>query len=152
VRALIAILCCFLAGAAFAVEPDEMLDDPALEARARAIDAQLRCVKCQSESIAVSGAPIAKDMRLIVRERLLAGDTDAEAMDYLVERYGDYVLLKPPVQTNTYFLWAFPALIVIAGAAGAFFYLRRAPQKPAAAPLSPAEEEELKRILDEGAA
>ena len=121
------------AGAAFAVEPDEVLADPALEARARALDAQLRCVVCQSQSIGDSDAPLAKDMRILVRDRLSAGDTDAETMAYLVDRYGDYVLLRPPVQTNTLALWLFPAMILIGGAATAAFFVRQA-HKPAAAP------------------
>ena len=149
-RTLLALFALFAAGTALAVEPDEMLDDPALEARAQKLDEQLRCVTCQSQSIAESNAPLAKDLRIIVRERLSAGDSDAEAVDYVVARYGDYVLLKPPFQTNTYFLWAFPALVLIAGGAAAFFFLRRAPQRAAAADaLSDDEEKELQRILDE---
>lgn len=121
-----------LFGAAQAVEPDEVLSDPALEARARAIDAQLRCVVCQSQAIADSDAPLAKDMRILVRERLKAGDSDAETMAYLVDRYGDYVLLKPPVQTNTLVLWILPAVMLAGGAMGAAMYIRRAqtPQSP----------------------
>lgn len=146
-RALLVILVFLAAGAALAVEPDEMLADPALEARAEKIDARLRCVVCQSQSIAESAAPLAKDLRILVRERLTAGDSDDEAIGYIVERYGDYVLLKPPVQPNTYFLWFFPAIVLIAGATAAVFFLRRAPQ--AVATLSDEEEEELKRIIDE---
>lgn len=139
-----------LAGAAFAVEPDEVLADPALEARARALDAQLRCVVCQSQSIGDSDAPLAKDMRILVRDRLSAGDTDAETMAYLVDRYGDYVLLKPPVQTNTLALWLFPAVILIGGAATAAFFVRQA-YKPAAAPgaLTSVDAAEADRIAKE---
>ncbi len=108
-----------------AVEPDEMLDNPVLEARAREISRQLRCVVCQSQNIDDSNAPLAKDMRLLVRERLVAGDSDEAIIAYLVARYGDYVLLKPPVQTNTAFLWAAPALIFTFAAGMAGLYLSR---------------------------
>lgn len=113
-----------LTGPAFAVEPDEVLADPALEERARIISRELRCVVCQSQSIDDSNAPLAKDMRIIVRERLLAGDSDEEVLQFLVDRYGDYVLLKPPVQKNTIFLWAAPGLIFLTAAGLAGFYLR----------------------------
>ena len=111
-----------IANPAYAVEPDEVLADPVLEARARTISRELRCVVCQSQSIDDSDAPLAKDMRLIVRERLKAGDSDKEVLEFLVDRYGDYVLLKPPVQKNTLLLWFAPILIFIAasGAAGAY--------------------------------
>jgi cytochrome c-type biogenesis protein CcmH len=135
-------------GAAVAAEPDELLDDPVLETRAEKIDAQLRCVVCQSQSIAESNAPLAKDLRLLVRERLVAGDTDKEVIAYVVERYGDYVLLKPPVQGNTLFLWTFPVLALIAGAAGGFFFLRR-PKPAPPAPMSAEDEAEIDRLLEE---
>jgi len=137
-----------LAVPAFSAEPDELLADPVLEARAKEIDAQLRCVVCQSQSIAESNAPLAKDLRLLVRERLVAGDTNKEVIAYVVERYGDYVLLKPPVQGNTLFLWAFPALALAAGGAGAFFFLRRAKPVPAT-PISEEDEQEIDRLLEE---
>ncbi|PQA86860.1 cytochrome c-type biogenesis protein [Hyphococcus luteus] len=148
---LFSILAAFLfSAAAFAAEPDELLDDPALEARAEKIDAHLRCVVCQSQSIAESNAPLAKDLRILVRERIAMGESDEEVMDYIVERYGDYVLLKPPVQGNTLFLWGFPAAALLLGAAGAFFFLRGS-KKPAAAsaPLSEDDEDAVNRILDE---
>lgn len=110
-------------GGAFAVEPDEVLADASLEARAREVSSNLRCVVCQSQNIDDSNAPLAKDMRLIVRERLTAGDTDEEVYQYLVSRYGDYVLMKPPVQTNTLVLWAAPIVIFAAASAAAWFYL-----------------------------
>ncbi|MEO1251845.1 MAG: cytochrome c-type biogenesis protein [Pseudomonadota bacterium] len=134
---------------AHAVEPDEMLDDPALEERAQEIDEQLRCVVCQSQSIAESNAPLAKDLRVLVRERLSDGDTNAQAIDYIVERYGDYVLLKPPVQPNTYFLWVFPALVLLIGGVIAVLALRRAGAAHAATPLSPDEEAALERLRQE---
>ena len=134
---------------AFAAEPDEVLADPALEARAVKIDTQLRCVVCQSQSIAESNAPLAKDLRILVRERIMAGDTNAEVIDYVVERYGDYVLLKPPVQGNTAFLWGFPALALLLGACGAFLYLRGGRKPAAAAPLTEDDEDAVNRILEE---
>ncbi|MEZ5922387.1 MAG: cytochrome c-type biogenesis protein [Parvularculaceae bacterium] len=103
-------------GAAHAVEPGEKLADPALEARARSISKDIRCVVCQSENIDDSNAPLAHDMRVLIRERLQAGDTDREAVQFLVDRYGDYVLLKPRVQTNTLVLWMTPTLAALIGA------------------------------------
>ncbi len=122
---IVLMLAALLNMAAFAVEPDEVLDDPALEARAIEISRNLRCVVCQSQSIDDSNAPLAKDMRVIVRERLTAGDSDAEVYAFLVDRYGDYVLLKPPVQQNTVLLWAAPALVLLAACIGAAFFLMR---------------------------
>ncbi|WP_375202848.1 cytochrome c-type biogenesis protein [Hyphococcus sp.] len=145
---LLLIFTLLLAGNVFAAEPDELLDDPVLEERAEKIDAQLRCVVCQSQSIAESNAPLAKDLRLLVRERLVAGDTDKEVIAYVVERYGDYVLLKPPVQGNTLFLWAFPALALAAGGIGAYVFLRR-PKAAPAAPISDEDEKEIDRLLEE---
>ena len=110
-----ALIVLALTGAAFAVEPDEILDDPALEARARALSAELRCVVCQNESIDSSNAGIARDLRLLVRERLVAGDTDAEVLDHVVARYGDFVLLRPPWKPVTYALWLGPALVGLIG-------------------------------------
>jgi cytochrome c-type biogenesis protein CcmH len=101
---------------ALAVEPDEMLADPALEARAEALSKELRCVVCQNQTIDGSAAPLARDMRLLVRERLAAGDTDAQAKAYLVARYGNFVLLKPPFQPDTWALWIGPAVILILAA------------------------------------
>lgn len=118
-----AVAAASLCGGAFAVEPDEVLADPALEARAREISMNLRCVVCQSQNIDDSNAPLAKDMRLIVRERLMAGDADEEVYQYLVSRYGDYVLMKPPVQGNTIVLWAAPIAIFVAASAAAGAYL-----------------------------
>lgn len=100
-----------LAPLAMAVDPDEMLGDPVLEQRARALSSELRCVVCQNQSIDDSDAPLAKDLRRLVRDRLAAGDSDAEVKDYLVNRYGTFVLLRPPVQSNTILLWALPFLI-----------------------------------------
>ena len=118
-----------------AVEPDEVLDDPALEARAREIGRQLRCVTCQSQSIDDSNAPIAKDFRLLIRERLVAGDTDDEVIAYVAARYGDYVRMKPQLRNDTAILWLTPLLALGAALAGvfAFFYGRRKQSAPVAA-------------------
>lgn len=114
-----------IASPAFAVNPDEVLDDPELEARARAISAELRCVVCQGENIDESNADIARDLRLLVRERLVEGDSNAQVIDFVVERYGEYVLMKPTTEgANILLWWAGPALFVIA-ALGAGVYLRR---------------------------
>jgi len=101
-----------------AVEPSEMLADPALEARAEVLSKELRCVVCQNQSIDASNAPLARDMRLLVRERIAAGDSDAQAKAYLVERYGNFVLLKPPFQPNTLLLWFGPLLILAVASGG----------------------------------
>jgi cytochrome c-type biogenesis protein CcmH len=110
-----------------AVLPDEMLADPGLESRARAISAQLRCVVCQNETIDDSHSPIARDMRQLVRQRLLAGDNDAAVIEYLTARYGEFVLLQPRVEPATYVLWGLP-FVLLAG--GVFFILRRANVTP----------------------
>ena len=120
-------LCLTLFGSAFAVLPDEVLKDPVLEARARIISQDLRCLVCQNQSIDDSNAPLAKDLRLIVRERLTSGDSNAQVFDYVVSRYGNYVLLKPPFQTDTYILWTAPFLLMLLALAVAFNYLRKRP-------------------------
>ncbi len=119
---------------AWAVQPDEILPDAALESRARDISAGLRCLVCQNQSIDDSAAPLARDLRLIVRERLKAGDNDDAVRAYLVARYGDFVLLKPPVNRETLLLWGAPFLVLILGAAG--LVLRRRPNLSASPPLS----------------
>ncbi|MEM1286861.1 MAG: cytochrome c-type biogenesis protein [Pseudomonadota bacterium] len=101
-------------GQAFAVLPDEILDDPALEQRARALSAEIRCLVCQNESIDESNAQLARDLRLLVRERLVAGDSDQQVLDFLVDRYGEFVLLRPSFNPATYALWIGPAVIFIA--------------------------------------
>ncbi|MCZ6588999.1 MAG: cytochrome c-type biogenesis protein CcmH, partial [Alphaproteobacteria bacterium] len=132
---------------ALAVEPDEVLDDPALEARAREISKVLRCVVCQNQSIDDSGADIARDMRLLVRERLVAGDTDKQTVDHMVARYGDYVLLRPPFQANTLALWIGPPLmaIVVATLALLFFrvYQRERGARTGPEPLTPTDRAQL---------
>ena len=121
----LALLLWLLAAPALAVQPDEMLPDPALEARARAISADLRCLVCRNESIDESNADLARDLRLLVRERLVAGDTDAEVVDYVVERYGEYVLLNPRMNGTNLALWAAGPVMLLLGIALAWTALGR---------------------------
>jgi cytochrome c-type biogenesis protein CcmH len=116
--------------AALAITPDEQLDDPALEARARAISKTLRCIICQSQSIDESNVSLAQDLRRLVRERLVAGDTDEAVYDRVVQSYGDYVLLKPPVRGRTMLLWAGPALFLLFGGGLAAVVVRQAMRTP----------------------
>jgi cytochrome c-type biogenesis protein CcmH len=109
---------------AFAVLPSEQLSDPRLEARARAISQELRCVVCQNQTIDDSNADLAHDLRVLLRQRLSAGDSDAQAVDFIVKRYGDYVLLKPPFKPETMMLWLGPLLFLLTGGAGVMLYLR----------------------------
>jgi cytochrome c-type biogenesis protein CcmH len=149
-RAAIALLAVLaLAGPARAVLPGEQLADPRLEARARAIGAQLRCLVCQNQSIDDSDAALASDLRVILRERLLAGDTDRQAIDFIVKRYGHYVLLNPPFEAETLLLWLGPALVLAAGGVWVALMARgRAGAVAPAAPLTPEEREQLARRLD----
>jgi len=131
-----------------AVQPDEMLADPALEARARAISRELRCLVCQNQSIDDSDAELARDLRLIVRERLVAGDSDDEAIGYVVARYGDYVLLEPPFKATTWALWLGPFAALALAALGAARYVRRQARRPESSPpLSAEEERRLRELL-----
>lgn len=124
--ALIALLTGLLVpGLAHAVTPDEMLKDPALEARARNLSQELRCMVCQNQSIDDSEAPLAKDLRLLVRERLVKGDTDKQVLDFLVARYGEFVLLKPPFQIQTLLLWGLSPLVLLTGIGALFVMARR---------------------------
>jgi cytochrome c-type biogenesis protein CcmH len=118
----------FMGGTAFAVQPDEVLKDPVLEKRARDISAGLRCLVCQNQSIDDSDAQLAKDLRLLVRERLIAGDNNQQVRDYLVQRYGEFVLLSPTFRAQTILLWLTPAVVLMLGAFGAYIALRRHPQ------------------------
>jgi cytochrome c-type biogenesis protein CcmH len=133
--------------AAGAVEPDEILDDPVLEARAREISKDLRCVVCQNQDIDSSNAGVARDLRLLVRERLVAGDTDAEVMEFVRARYGDYVLLKPPFKPETYALWLAPALLLLFGAGTVIVVLRSSRARPVADRLSDDDERMVAEIL-----
>ena len=143
------LLLVLLAAPAFAVQPDEMLADPALEARARGISALIRCPVCQGETIDDSNATIAKDLRLVVRERLLAADSDDQVIDYLVARYGEFILFSPRAAGANLVLWlAGPGLLVLS-LAGAGLYLRRrrVAAEPSVRPLSPDEQARLAEIL-----
>ena len=143
-------------GPAFAVQPDEVLDDPALEARARDISAELRCVVCQNQSIDDSDADIARDLRLLVRERLVAGDSDEEVVDFVVARYGDFVLLRPPFQPNTYMLWLGPPFMAVVIATLFVLFLRAYQRRRTAGlspePLSPDDRAELDALVERIAA
>ena len=141
-----ALLAALASGPARAVEPDEILPDRALEARARAISEGLRCLVCQNQSIDDSAAPLARDLRVIVREHLAAGDTDDEIRAYLVRRYGDFVLLKPPLAPETLLLWGTPGLVLLAG--GAVLARRRRPAGPAR-PLTPDEQARVDALMAE---
>jgi cytochrome c-type biogenesis protein CcmH len=138
---------------AFAVQPDEVLKDPAMEARAREISKELRCLVCQNQSIDDSNAPLARDLRVLVRERLVAGDDDTSVLGYITARYGDYVLLRPPFKASTYVLWIGPVIILLLGALGAALFLRGRNRPVTAgdteAPLTPEERKRLDKLLRE---
>lgn len=143
------LLACFLGLMvlpALAVQPDEVLPDPALEARARALSAQLRCMVCQNESIDDSNASLAKDLRILVRERLKAGDSDADVKDFLVARYGDFILLKPPLEWRTLAAWGAPPALLVLGGIAIFLSTRRR-RAAVPAPLSPGEQARIDDIL-----
>lgn len=131
---------------ALAIDPNEVLGDPALEQRARALSQELRCVVCQNESIDDSNAELARDMRRLVRQRISEGDSDQDVLDYMVERYGDFVLLRPQFKPQTYLLWFGPFLLLACGAFVVRQYMRQ--QKPnAPAPLSEAEQQEIAALM-----
>jgi len=124
--AIVALLAALLSpGAALAVQPDEILKDPALETRARNLSQELRCMVCQNQSIDDSEAPLARDLRLLVRERLTKGDSDSEVLKYLVDRYGAFVLLKPPVELNTLLLWSVAPVVLLIGIGALVVMARR---------------------------
>jgi cytochrome c-type biogenesis protein CcmH len=138
-------------GPAFAVQPDEVLKDPQMEARARMLGRDLRCLVCQNQSIDDSDADLARDLRVLLRQRLVAGDSDEQAKQYLVDRYGDYVLLKPPFKATTLVLWLGPGALLLCGIwAAVGFYRRRsvaAGGAEASLPLSEAEQKRLTKLL-----
>jgi len=138
-----------LAVPALAVLPDERLADPALEARARTLGQELRCLVCQNQSIDDSSSELARDLRVLVRERLVAGDGDAQVLEYLRARYGDFVLLRPPVEPATYLLWFGPALLLAGGALALGLKLRRRPRDAAPVPLTEEESRRLALALEE---
>ena len=132
-------------GAALAVQPNEVLKDPALENRAREISSGLRCLVCQNQSIDDSDAQLAKDLRLLVRERLVAGDSDQDVRNYLVQRYGEFVLLKPTFKAHNLLLWLAPVLVLALGALGVFAALRR--RSPPSSTLDEDEQKALDAVL-----
>jgi cytochrome c-type biogenesis protein CcmH len=139
-----------VASPAFAVQPDEVLQDPALEARARALSEGLRCLVCQNQSIDDSEAPLAKDLRILVRERLKAGDSDQQIIDFIVSRYGEFVLLKPRFEPHTWLLWLATPLVLLAAAGAIIYgYRRRESVAEAPKPLTASEKRRLKRLVDE---
>ena len=132
-----------------AVQPDEVLDDPALEARARELSKGLRCLVCRNESIDESNADLARDLRLLLRERLVAGDSDAEAIDYIVDRFGEYVLLLPTVNGSNWLLWAAgPLMLILAGGVAVVYLRGRAKIEAPDNALTASEEARLREILD----
>jgi len=130
-----------------AVLPDEMLPDPALEARARGLSRELRCMVCQNQSIDDSDAPLARDLRILVRDRVKAGDDDKQVLDFLTARYGDFVLLKPRFSWETVALWGTPAALLLLGGLGLFVFLRRRAPAAATAGLTAAEQARVEEIL-----
>ncbi len=133
---------------ALAVNPDEILPDPKLEQRARDLSAQLRCMVCQNQSIDDSNAELARDLRLLVRERIVDGDSDQQVIDYVVSRYGEFVLLKPRLSMHTLLLWGLPGVLFVIGLGVAFAYARGR-SKPVPQKLSAEEEARLGKLLDE---
>ncbi len=149
---LLVAVSCLLALPAFAVQPDEILADPVLEARARELSRELRCMVCQNQSIDDSDAPLARDLRLLVRERLKAGDSNKQVLDFLTDRYGQFVLLKPRFGWDTAILWLAPAVVLLLGGLGLVSLRRRSRSVPAVSseqPLTEAERTRLTALLEE---
>lgn len=147
--ALIALVLTLLSPAALAVTPDEMLKDPVLEARARHLSQELRCMVCQNQSIDDSEAPLAHDLRVLVRDRLKAGDSNQQVLDFLVARYGEFVLLKPRFELRTLLLWGLPPLALVAGVVGLIAALRRRKSESGEPqPLSAAEQQRLAALVE----
>jgi cytochrome c-type biogenesis protein CcmH len=149
---LAAVLVIVGASAAYAVQPDEVMSDPAMEARARDLSRELRCMVCQNQSIDDSEAPLARDLRLLVRERIAAGNSDAQVLDFLVARYGEFVLLKPRFENHTLLLWLVPPLALIGGGLALWAHGRRrqrlaAGENASALTLSAEEEARLQKLL-----
>lgn len=145
------LILCLLASPVVAVQPDEMMTDPAQEARARDLSKGLRCLVCRNESIDESNAELARDLRLLVRERIAAGDSDAEAIAFIVDRYGEYVLLRPTASGSNIVLWvAGPVMLILGlGMAGVYVRRRRNTAETPIAELSAAEASHLKKILEQ---
>jgi len=145
------VLALLVALPVWAVQPDEVLDDPVLEARARALSKELRCPVCRNENIDESNADIARDLRILVRERLVAGDTDDQVLDHMVARYGEFVLLRPPVNSGNLALWLAAPAMLLGGGIIALIFVRRSKRGGGSAtplPLSAEEEARLKDLLD----
>jgi cytochrome c-type biogenesis protein CcmH len=142
--ALLLFAAFLFAAPAFAVEPDEVLSDPA--PGARALSKTLRCMVCQNQSIDDSNAPLARDLRILVRERLKSGDSDAQVREYLVARYGEFVLLEPRISSHTIALWAAPGLVLVLGLLGIALWIRRGAGRPS--PLSAEEKQKLSKLTD----
>jgi cytochrome c-type biogenesis protein CcmH len=143
------VLLAAIAGPALAVTPGEIMKDPALEARARHLSQELRCMVCQNQSIDDSDAPLAHDLRVLVRERLAKGDSDQQVLDFLVARYGDFVLLKPPLQFDTLLLWGLPPAALLAGLAALIFMARRRQKVNLKVPgLTPEEQHKLTTLVE----
>jgi cytochrome c-type biogenesis protein CcmH len=139
---------CLAGTGAQALSPDEMLTNPVLEKRARTISAELRCMVCQNESIDDSNADLARDLRVLVRERLVAGDTDEQVLEFLVARYGEFVLLRPRLQVSTLLLWGFPIVVLLAGGVAIILSIRRRRATSVeTAPLSESEKKQLKKLF-----
>ncbi|XAZ24589.1 cytochrome c-type biogenesis protein CcmH [Sinorhizobium sp. B11] len=149
IRRFLLVLTLILAAApAFAVNPDEMLSDPALEARARTLSAELRCMVCQNQSIDDSNADLAKDLRLLVRERITDGDSDEQVLNYIVSRYGEFVLLKPRFSLRTLLLWGAPVLLILAGGVSLIVFARKRAGKPTGSKLTAEEQARLAELLE----
>jgi cytochrome c-type biogenesis protein CcmH len=147
IRFALLVVIALASASALAVQPDEVMKDPALEARARALSAELRCLVCQNQSIDDSDAPLARDIRLLIRERIGKGDSNNTVRAYLVSRYGDFILLKPPFKPETLLLWLSPVLVLSLGVAAVLFARRRAPSET---PRLSAEEEARLAALTSG--
>ncbi len=149
IRRFLLVLALMMAAApAFAVNPDEVLSDPALEARARTLSSELRCMVCQNQSIDDSNADLAKDLRLLVRERITDGDSDEQVLNYIVSRYGEFVLLKPRVSVRTLLLWGAPVLLILAGGTSLVVFARKRAGKPTGSKLTAEEQARLAELLD----
>jgi len=153
VAILFVLITALVASGAHAVQPDEVMSDPARESRARDLSRELRCMVCQNQSIDDSDAPLARDLRLLVRERIASGDSDAEVIDFLVARYGEFVLLKPRFNAHTLLLWLLPPLALAGGGLALWFNMRRrsqasSPEDDSLTKLTADEEARLERLLD----
>lgn len=148
-RFLLALVLVLATSPAFAVNPNEELTDPALEGRARALSAELRCLVCQNQSIDDSNAELAKDLRLLVRERLADGDTDDQVLSYIVSRYGEFVLLRPPLSSRTLLLWGAPVLLILIGGLWLAVLVRKSAGTPISAKLTADEQARLTELSED---